>query len=527
MAAGVPKARLSHWGGLSGVATWGYSARMVKGISRRFFLGSAVASFAAGRAQAGPPAQSLRPALRPDGFHRRAAPGAGELIRRAGIGGRVGFALVDVESGETLEGYTPEANLPPASVTKAITAMYVLETLGAGHRFVTRLMVRGAVSNGILEGDLMLVGGGDPTLDTNALADLARGLKEAGIREVRGRFIVDGTVLPSIRSIDPAQPVHAGYSPAVSGLSLNFNRVHFEWKPGSTGFDVTMDARSDRYRPDVSIARMVVADRDLPVYTYEAKGSQDHWTVARGALGRGGARWLPVRQPELYAGDVFRTLARAQGIVLKPAEMGEGVPGAARVVAFHMSEPMTEILQGMLKYSTNLTAEMVGMAASQARGVAVTGLAASAAAMSDWAREALGMTHVSLVDHSGLGGASRMRPDELVRALAVAERRDALQPILKEIKLRDKDGRVKKDTPVSVQAKTGTLNFVSGLAGYVTLHSGRVLAFAILSADLEARAAVPAYDRERPKGARRWVRGARDLQQRLIERWDVLYAERG
>jgi D-alanyl-D-alanine carboxypeptidase/D-alanyl-D-alanine-endopeptidase (penicillin-binding protein 4) len=491
-------------------------------------MGGAVgASVVAGMARANAPVQSLRPTLRPKGFHRRAAPGVGELIRKAKVSGTVGFVLADVESGEILEGHHPEVTLPPASVTKAVTALYALETQGSEHRFVTRLMANGAVENGVLRGDLMLVGGGDPTLDTDALGEMVKGLKAAGIHEVRGRFLVNGAALPRVRSIDPMQPVHAGYSPAVSGLSLNFNRVHFEWKPAATGYSVTMDARSARYRPDVSIARIAVAERNLPVYTYEAKGSQDHWTVARGALGKGGARWLPVRQPELYAGDVMRTLARSHGVVLKPAEISDGVPSEARVVSFHSSEPLTEILRGMLKYSTNLTAEMVGMAASRARGVAVATLADSGAAMSAWAREVLQMPHAALVDHSGLGGASRMRPDELVRALIAVGRQEALRPILKEIKLRDEKGKVKKGSPVRVQAKTGTLNFVSGLAGYVTLHSGRRLAFAIFSADLEARAAIPSYDRERPKGARSWVRRARNLQQRLIERWDYLYSERG
>ena len=503
---------------------------MVMSISRRFFMMSSAlgASLLAGAARANAPLTSLRPALRPKGFEKRAAPGVAALIREAGVSGAVSFALADVESGDILEGHQPEMSLPPASVAKAVTALYALETLGGTHRFVTRLMAHGPVENGRLKGDLVLVGGGDPTLDTDALAGLAQALKASGIHEVTGRFLVNGAALPQVRSIDPMQPDHAGYSPAVSGLSLNFNRVHFEWKPGDGGYSVTMDARSGGYRPDVSIARMAIAERNLPVYTYESKGSQDHWTVARGALGKGGARWLPVRQPELYAGDVMRTLARAHGIVLKAAEISNETPQeAARVVGFHMSAPLTEILRGMLKYSTNLTAEMVGMAASRARGAEIATLADSGAAMSDWAKDALGMSHLALVDHSGLGGASRMRADELVQALVLAGKQGALRPILKEIKPRDAKGRVKPASPVSVQAKTGTLNFVSGLAGYVTLHNGRQLAFSVLSADLDARAAVPAHDRERPKGARRWVRRARNLQQRLIERWDLLYSERG
>ena len=143
--------------------------------------------------------------------------------------------------------------------------------------------------------------------------------------------------------------------------------------------------------------------------------------------------------------------------------------------------------------------------------------------MNTWAAQSLGMTHAALVDHSGLGGASRVQAGELVKALSQAARRAELQPILKDIKLRDHKGNVKKNSPVKVQAKTGTLNFVSGLAGYIKAHDGTLLAFAIFAADTSARRALRAEDRERPKGARTWNRKAKGLQQRLIERWDTLY----
>ena len=118
------------------------------------------------------------------------------------------------------------------------------------------------------------------------------------------------------------------YSPSVSGLALNYNRVHFEWKRAASGWSVTMDARTEKYRPETNIAKMTVAARKAPVYTYTAKGKTDHWSVAQGALGNGGARWLPVRQPALYAGDIFRTMARAHGIVLKPPKTTDSLPAA-------------------------------------------------------------------------------------------------------------------------------------------------------------------------------------------------------
>lgn len=495
---------------------------MVKGISRRHFLTSLLAGVAT-PVLANPPTSSLRPKLRPASLRKSAAAGSGELIRTSGVSGNVSFAVADATSGLVLEGHQAGRGLPPASVTKAVTAMYALDTLGAAHRFRTRLMTSGTLSNGVLKGDLVLAGGGDPTLDTDGLARLASRLKQAGVREVSGRFLVWGGALPSIRAIDPSQPDHVGYSPAISGLSLNYNRVHFEWKRSAQkGWVVAMDARSNKYRPEVTMAKMKIVKRDLPVYTYEDRGGVDYWTVASGALGNGGSRWLPVRQPELYAGQVFRTLARAHGIVLKKPKPSQVAP-AGQTLAEVQSAELKDILRGMLKYSTNITAEMIGLAATKARGKHVKTLKASGQEMSRWAGGALNMPNAALVDHSGLGDKSRLRAGEMVSALSQASRRSELRPLLKDIKLRDKNGNVKKNAPMRVQAKTGTLNFVSGLAGYLRAHDGTELAFAIFVADTGRRNAIPPKNKERPKGARAWNKRAKGLQQRLIERWDSLY----
>ncbi|MGX9353266.1 D-alanyl-D-alanine carboxypeptidase/D-alanyl-D-alanine endopeptidase [Shimia sp. W99] len=494
---------------------------MRKSFSRRVFL-AGLLSGAAVPGWANPPKVSLRPVLRPSTLLARSAPGMATLIKAAGVSGVVGCAVANARTGEVLESHGAETGLPPASVTKALTALYALETLGPDYRFKTRLVAAGTLSNGVLNGDLVLSGGGDPTLDTNGLAELARQLKAAGVREVTGRFLVWGGVLPRVVRIDDKQPDHAGYNPSVSGLSLNYNRVHFEWKRGAKDYAVTMDARSDRYRPAVTVARMKIANRDLPVYTFKQVNGVDHWTVARSALGKGGARWLPMRQPELYAGEVMRTLARSHGIVLKQAKMTSGAPQGATLATLS-SDPLRDILKGMLKYSTNITAEMVGMMASRARGAQFSDIRGSADAMNLWAAQTLDMAHAALVDHSGLGEDSRMRASELVQVLSRAERQQVLRPILKDVRLRGKNGKVDKFHPLKVQAKTGTLHFVSGLAGYVSAPGDSELAFAIFVADTSARDRLIGPDRERPPGARTWNRNAKALQQNLLERWGAVY----
>jgi len=494
---------------------------MDKQLSRRFFMATALGAISTG-AWAGAPPVSLRPVARPNGLNTLAAPQAEALIDAANLGGEVDFALMDVKTGVLLESRAAPAGLPPASVTKALTALYALDSLGAGYRFATRLVATGPLENGVLKGDLVLAGGGDPTLDTNALAQMASDLKDAGVRDVRGAFKVWGGALPYERVIDHTQPEHVGYNPSVSGLNLNFNRVHFEWKRGGNGYSFSMDARSDRYRPAVTVARMAIAGRDAPVYTYRDGGDHDAWTVAQGALGSSGSRWLPVRKPEAYAAEVFAGFARAHGIALT---LGSGLrnPPQGRTLATHHSGPLRDILRDMLKYSNNLTAELVGLTATAARVGKAVSLTASAQEMSRWSRSVLGVQSAKLVDHSGLSDQSSLNAQAMARVLARVHGDRQLQPILKDIPLRDEAGRVNRGHPVKVAAKTGTLYFVSSLAGYMTAPDGTELAFAIFCANQGKRAAINRRAAGRPPGSASWNRRAKGLQQALIERWGLVY----
>lgn len=487
---------------------------MQNGFSRRLFLGGLTASLAA-PALARAPEKSLRPVLRGDGFHKKAVAPAQALIDKARLGGQVSFAVADTRTGLMLEQSNGRVGLPPASVAKAMTAAYALAHLGPAHHFVTHVLATGPVTDGVLEGDLVLQGGGDPTLDTEALGALAQAVRATGLKEVRGKFLVWGGALPYSPQVDAAQPIQVGYNPAVSGLNLNFNRVHFEWRRQGSDWDVTIEARSPNYRPAVRMAEMAIVTRDMPVFTYADTSGRDQWTVARGALGGGGARWLPVRKPELYCGEVFQTLLAAQGIKLPAPRVVDSVPRGHQV-AVHQSAPLRIILRDMLRYSTNLTAEVVGLAATTRHIGPPQDLRASALAMSLWAKDRFGLKLADFVDHSGLGDASRISSSDMARALVHLHAQSGLKVLLRDIPLRD-------GSTFDVRAKTGTLNFVSGLAGYLDAPDGSELAFAIFSADTTRRDALSQAERENPRGAKGWNTQARSLQLDLMERWSVLY----
>ena len=492
---------------------------MTSGLTRRVVLGGLVASLGSAGI-AGAPQTSVRPLPRGGGSvpaaPKKLLSRSEGLIRKAGLGGNVGFAVTDVQSGEVLEARLGSTYLPPASTLKTVTALYALDRLGPAHRFRTYVLVTGPVRAGRVDGDLVLAGGGDPTLDTDQLAELAVMVREAGIREVSGAFKVYAEALPRGDRIDHDQPDHVSYNPSYGGLNLNFNRVHFEWKRAQDDYQITLQARALRFRPSTSVASMAIVDRKSPVYDHWSNGQRDNWSVARRALGRDGARWLPVRYPARYAGDVFRTLARSNGLILKPAVLDSARPEGS-VVAEVESDELRPMLQGMLKYSTNLTAEVAGMSASATNGALET-LDASAHGMAAYARSQ-GSGFVMFKDHSGLNYESAITPSGMARILAA---NPEVLPLLKNVNL-----SLGKDRPapagVDVVAKTGTLNFVSALAGFI-LGGPRALSFAIFTADTARRDAIPPAQRERPPGARGWSRRSRSLQKELIRDWTQRYA---
>lgn len=494
------------------------SSEPMSDLTRRAVLASGLA-LAATAAGANTP-RSAVPRLRPGADDPgRLADATRARIAEARLGGRVSYLVADARTGAVLGLGQPQRPMPPASTAKSITAAYALDFLGPGHRFVTQLIATGPVRDGRLEGDLVLAGGGDPLLTTDHLALMAEAAYDAGLREVAGGFAIWSGALPHVWEIDPAQPDHLRYNPSISGLNLNFNRVHFGWQARGDAHDLSLDARTNVHVPPISVIRARTDTRRLPVFAhdYDASAGLERWSVAQAALGASGTRWLPVRQSADYAAEVFQSFARARGIDL-PRAVALDAPPRGAVLAAQVGDPLTRVLRGLLRYSTNLTAETVGLSATTAAqdGVPPVSLPESAAVMTDWARGALGMRDSRFVDHSGLSGLSRVTARDMVAALVTLGPEGPLAPVLREITLTDDAG---EPEPMRLRAKTGTLNFVSALTGYIRTRRGRDLAFAILTDAPVRRAAVAPDDREAPAGTAVWSRRSREMQFDLCRIW--------
>ncbi len=456
-------------------------------------------------------------------------PKTGKQIRaEMGLSGVSGWMLVDLATGEVLDASSADRGFAPASVAKLPTAAFALDALGADHRFETRVLVTGPLQGGRVQGDLILQGGGNPELDSDALLPLAQRLAQLGVRGLTGHFLADGSALPQVPEITATQAEDSSYNPSVSGLNLNFNRVHVKWDARKGRNELSVQAVSERLSPAVDMVRVAVASgTGGPLFSLDRRGGREHWEMAARAFRARGARWLPVKQPEAYAADVFQTLAREHGADLGPAGLGLA-PVNAQVLATHQSRRLGSILRDMLRYSTNLTAEVTGSAATRSVGVPADSLKASAEVMNAWAASVggfpIGDPGFRFVNHSGLTTDSRVSPQRMVEFLAAFARR-AADPVTAHSRLPGGiAGYLKphnvaaKDFPLDydrleVVAKTGTMSYIRGLAGYIATPGGRQLAFAIFSNDLVRRGGGA------QKVNKRWMGRAKGFERALIRNW--------
>lgn len=477
-------------------------------VSRRTLLAGAAASLVTTRAfgDAGP-----RP--RPAPGREQTVESLDAILARSGLRASTGFVLADLDSGAVIEALAPDVPRPPASVQKLVTALYARETLGADYRFATRLLATGPVESGRLRGDLVLAGDGSPVLDTDALGSMAAALRIGGVSAVEGRLLVAEGAMPVTEEIDASQPAGSAYNPGLSGINLNFNRVFAGWRAAGAG--LTFKAPGERFVVEVSGIRGRITDASLP--DRALTGDAEVWSLPRAGMRRAGSVWLPVARPARYAGEVFRAIAGQRGLVLPPAEVVDTTP-AGTLVGLSLSQPLEIVLRDMLRFSTNLTAEIVGLRASQSLGLAPASLAASAGAMAHWA-EGLGLEPAHLVNHSGLSGAARVTPAALARFLRAADR-TPLPELMTPRAVGDADGGPASGSgSVAARVKTGTLDYASGLAGY--LYGRRRLVFAILVADLDRRV-TSAGRRVDPVASAAWTARARRQEQALLDRWALL-----
>ena len=451
----------------------------------------------------------------------------------------VGYVLFDVDSGARVAGLNAERTFIPASVAKIPTTIVALNVLGPDYRFETTLWDTGEVVNGVLQGDLYLRGGGDPVLTTEDIQSFGHKLKTMGVTRVAGRFVYDSAFLPTLDHIDDDQPRDVAYNASIGALSLNFNRIRLRWRrgPAPGALQVVATSKTDFSEISVNSLKFGVAS-DPPGrgqrFAYSRDADGDHWFLSP-ALPKKGETWLPVKRPGLRAALVFRTLLAANGIAIARPEPGK-TPADARLLLRRQSVPLLRIVRGLLKFSNNPTAELIGLVTSRRLAGKPLSLARSSALIRDRLKKKLASISwrgYRLTNHSGLGAAARITPAQMAAIVRFGGRqrygRRGYAALLPRYDRRSRKSLIApgRRLRLRVRAKSGTMDYGKALAGFLETRGRRRLGFALFISDFEKRRR---YERDlagnRPglrRIARRWLRRARNLEADLIAKWTLAF----
>ena len=468
---------------------------------------------------------ALPPAARAAG---KLPPTPEQAIRNLGFArSDVGYILFDVQSKQMLAEQNANQLFLPASVSKLPTVYAALEILGPDYRFPTTLHRRGS--------DIYLRGGGDPSLASTDLQALAAQFRAAPLTDVSSggaasRFFYDDSLMVSLPEITARQPVAVAYNTGLSALDVNFNRVEVDWQLKPNGrFDLRAICVADDMILPADWITFAPADpavwADTP-FIYAGDSTLDRWRYAR-TLADHGSTFLPVKATAAHTARLFRTLAKAGGVALPLPEPGQ-LPADAVEIGRVESRPLAEIIIGLLRFSNNPSAELVGLAASRKLTDKSLTLGPSAAALTRWLMERAPKANwegFHLENHSGLSPDSRVTPRQMAQILTLVAEDDALMQASPGL---TGDGRATlADNPRGLIGKSGTMDYARGLAGYFLSKDGHPLGFAIFVFDPAQRALLDATMNPNvpvsTPAAIAWIRRALQVDQLLLASWMKTY----
>ncbi len=420
-----------------------------------------------------------------------------QLVQDSGLSDRVGIAVIDTADGRPIFQHHAERPLNPASNQKLLTAFSALRTLGPD--FQMRTAVYGRIDGDSVSGGLALRGYGDPMLTYGDLLALAHDVADQGVRRV-DRVIVDASyfddqVLPPAFEQQPHEV--AAFRAPIAAVSLDRNAYVLRVLPADeVGGEASVHLVGASYF-EVS-NRITTSEPGAPNVIADQRDGGEHMTLRLSGTVpvdvRGVSYRRRIENPLPWVGHAFVEALRAQGIHCPDRiEIGT-TPSGAALLASHESAQLAEIIHAMGKYSDNFVAEMVFKVLGAERhrpGRAEDGVAAVRAAL-----EGAGVDtdHIDIVNGSGLFDGNHVAAQNIADMLGVAYRDPAIRSeFVSHLAVGGVDGTLAnrlRDLPAPriVRAKTGTLNAVIALSGFVLgPRPENAYAFSFLANDVRGR----------------------------------------
>ncbi|GAB3934295.1 D-alanyl-D-alanine carboxypeptidase/D-alanyl-D-alanine endopeptidase [Mucilaginibacter myungsuensis] len=403
----------------------------------------------------------------------------------------VSLTVMDAKTGELVFAANPDMGLATASTLKTLTSATAFYLLGKDFQYQTQIGYSGTISaDGILNGDIIIKGGGDPTLgswrwettkERNVLATMASAIQKAGIKKISGRVIGDASIFGT-QSIPEGwiwQDIGNYYGAGTSGLSWRENQFDVKLRTGPSGSLIGVNSTVPampyyQFKSELANAPAGTGDK---AYGFLPVGSQTFYLRGTYATDQS-KKSISLALPDAAYDAAFRladTLKRL-GITVSGnvesasglAEKGQSTPVIAQPLATITSPTLSKIIYWLNQKSVNLYAEQLIKTIAWKAGKPVTTANGVSVLKDFWKDKGIDPNALNIVDGSGLSPGDRVTTQTLAR-------------ILKTVKTESWFGDYFESLPTynGMKMKSGTINDGLSYAGYQT-KGGRELSFAII-----------------------------------------------
>ena len=402
----------------------------------------------------------------------------------------IALMVYDLTDDTTVYAYREDVMCRPASVQKVVTSTVALASLGKDFQFETRLAIRGAInSNGVLEGDVWLVGGLDPAFSEQNLRHMASALKSAGVSRIKGTLYADVSMMDSV-TWGPGwcwDDAPASFQPYISPLMVHEGYVTVQARPTAAGKAPSIGIYPQNSFIKVENKAVTGNSKAGPFKVTRDWMHDDNTIMVSGNVSKTQSKDISVSDSQEFTFSLFREYLDMEGVQYSDYGYGQ-CPVLVQNIAV-IRHGLTDIMKQALKESDNLYAECMFLRCGKLNTEGHVDFSIAAEYVNSFVGRKLGLKSLAynIVDGSGLSMYDFMSPRFLVDVLSMVysnkEYYDIMYPSLP---VSGVDGTMKtrlsdKNTLGKVHAKTGSVTGACTLAGYVRTASGHDLAFSIMN----------------------------------------------
>lgn len=401
----------------------------------------------------------------------------------------------DLGTGKVVMQHRADKNTIPASTTKLVTTATALEVLGPNFTFETKLQYDGILNNGILNGNIYILGGGDPTLgstfmgDSTFLIKWVEAIKGAGIKKVNGSVVADASLFNN-EGIAPKwswEDMGNYYASGAYGISIYDNTCRVYFKSGPVGSNPAIVRTEPEIPINFKLYLKAASSNDDNAYFYGAPFSNERMVYGSIPANRNEfVSKADIPNPPLYAAQVLTQKLKESGIVISAPASELLTSMKMRNTIFTLkSPPLIDILTNINFKSNNHYAEHVFRYLSLQQDKVASTNGAIEYITEYWKKQSIDTKGLIIFDGCGLAPNNAISAEFLVDLLSYEQKKSPYKDVfINTLPVAGESGTIRKllkgtKLEGKVRAKSGSIHGVQCFAGYINWNN-KTFAFAVL-----------------------------------------------